>query len=602
MSTKGTRPLRPFVCLILALTLAMAATPGAAAPPGPGDAGTPSSAATEPSDPGYVVEILTLGDGRQVTRAKINGPAEPPPGYELERAAVAASVLNRPGALTLPVPAYNWVFGCSAVSAAMVAAYFDQRDYPNLYTGPTNGGVMPMNNNVWPTWTDGAGKSYPGNPLVASRNGLDGRSIRGSIDDYWVAYESTAPDPYITGGWAQHSWGDAVGDYMKTSQSAYDNIDGSTSFSWWTNGTPLTCEQMVTNGWAAGDGTYGRKLFYEARGYSVADCYSRLTDNMTAAGFSFANYKALIDAGQPVLLNLKGHTVVGIGYAEPSTVYLNDTWDHATHSMTWGGSYTDLALQAVSVVTLSPVTPSKPTITSLAPSFAAAGGPAFTLTVNGANFVSGSVVRWNGNGRATTVVSATKLTAAISAADIASPGTASITVANPAPGGGVSNAVSFRVGKASKVYLPMASKPKPPQGPEPGYWTSSSGQAEFYVTSDRLYVDRFAIWVDARPAGCGVYKITHLIKEPISGNAFAFGGPFYASGKFVSTTAADVIPGLKDFYIEGCGYLTGGPWPATRVNWKSAAAPSGELMDGAGLDMVTRLDAAPPGVDLLPVR
>ena len=105
-------------------------------------------------------------------------------------------------------------------------------------------------------------------------------------------------------------------------------------------------------GFANGDGTYGRKLFYEARGYSVTDCYNQQTDNITAGGFSFANYKAQIDAGYPVLLNLAGHSIVGVGYADPNTVYLNDTWDHATHQMTWGGSYSvpPMELQAVSVV------------------------------------------------------------------------------------------------------------------------------------------------------------------------------------------------------------------------------------------------------------
>ena len=87
--------------------------------------------------------------------------------------------------------------------------------------------------------------------------------------------------------------------------------------------------------------------------------------------------------------------------------------------------------------------PAAPTLTSLSPSSAAAGGPAFTLTVNGSNFVSGSVVRWNGANRTTTFVSATQLTAAIPAADIAAAGSASVTVQNP--GGAVSNALTFTI-------------------------------------------------------------------------------------------------------------------------------------------------------------
>ncbi len=87
-----------------------------------------------------------------------------------------------------------------------------------------------------------------------------------------------------------------------------------------------------------------------------------------------------------------------------------------------------------------------PTITGLNPSSATPGGLAFTLTVNGTGFVSSSVVQWNGSSRPTTPVSSTQLTAAITAADIATPGTANVTVLNPAPGGGASNTVSFAVG------------------------------------------------------------------------------------------------------------------------------------------------------------
>ena len=92
-----------------------------------------------------------------------------------------------------------------------------------------------------------------------------------------------------------------------------------------------------------------------------------------------------------------------------------------------------------------------PTITSLAPSSATAGGVAFNVTINGTGFVSGSVVNWNGAARATTYVNATQLTAAIAAADIASAGTAQVTVFNPAPGGGTSTASAFTINAPNPV-------------------------------------------------------------------------------------------------------------------------------------------------------
>ncbi len=84
-----------------------------------------------------------------------------------------------------------------------------------------------------------------------------------------------------------------------------------------------------------------------------------------------------------------------------------------------------------------------PAITSLSPSSVAAQGPAFTLTVNGVNFVSGATVNWNGNALTTTFVSSTQLQATVPASDIANPGTASITVTNP--GGMTTSGVTFHI-------------------------------------------------------------------------------------------------------------------------------------------------------------
>jgi outer membrane protein assembly factor BamB len=54
------------------------------------------------------------------------------------------------------------------------------------------------------------------------------------------------------------------------------------------------------------------------------------------------------------------------------------------------------------------------------------------MTVLGSGFAQGSTVQWNGAARSTTYVSATELLAQINAADIATSGSASITVTNPA--------------------------------------------------------------------------------------------------------------------------------------------------------------------------
>lgn len=305
-------------------------------------------------NPYFSTQATLYSDNSVLERAEINGPPKPPYGYHIRATAELPAPMPAAGVNTLAVPAFEWVFGCSAVSGSMIAGYYDRNGYPNIYTGPTGGGVIPLTEDPsWGTWTDKTGDTYPNNPLIASHLGLDGRTTRGSIDDYWITYLSSLRDPYITGSWTQHAWGDAVGDYMKTSQYAYKNVDGSTSFYYIDAATPLTCAAMETYNEARLDGTYGRKLFYEARGYSVTDCYTQMTDNVHAGGFSFAQFKAEIDAGRPVLLNLEGHSVVGVGYVDSNTVYIHDTWDQSDHTMTWGGSYSGMALWGVSIVNLA---------------------------------------------------------------------------------------------------------------------------------------------------------------------------------------------------------------------------------------------------------
>ncbi len=86
-----------------------------------------------------------------------------------------------------------------------------------------------------------------------------------------------------------------------------------------------------------------------------------------------------------------------------------------------------------------------PSITSVSPAGAYAGFGGFPLTVNGTGFISSSKIQWSGSNRETTFVSSTQVTTVIPGADIAAPGPVMVTVANPAPGGGVSNALTFKV-------------------------------------------------------------------------------------------------------------------------------------------------------------
>lgn len=154
-------------------------------------------------------------------------------------------------------------------------------------------------------------------------------------------------------------------------------------------------------------------------------------------------------------------TLNGSGFVPLSSV----RWNGAARSSTFVNDSqltanipaSDLVLAGIATVTVVNPSPGggtsnslnlainnpSPMLNSINPNSATAGGSAFNLTVNGANFVNGSVVQWNGNQRTTSFINAMQLTAAISDSDIAAAGSVNITVKNPAPGGGVSSAQTF---------------------------------------------------------------------------------------------------------------------------------------------------------------
>jgi sugar lactone lactonase YvrE len=63
-----------------------------------------------------------------------------------------------------------------------------------------------------------------------------------------------------------------------------------------------------------------------------------------------------INAGRPVMIQVSGHSMVGVGYDDDTqTMYLHDTWDYQVHSMTWGGEYAGMQHVAMSVFELEPL-------------------------------------------------------------------------------------------------------------------------------------------------------------------------------------------------------------------------------------------------------
>lgn len=251
------------------------------------------------------------------------------------------------------VPAFSWSYGCAPTSAAMLFGYYDRTGYDNMYVGPANDGLCPLDNSIW---GEGIGGSMGGCPLSATHMGLDGRTTRGHVDNYWVSYGSQAKDPYITYQWTEHAHSDCTGDFMGTSQYEFGNIDGATYFYYRLDGDPLY-DHIPDDG--ERDGCHGLRLFAESRGYAVLDNFTQLIKGEgtnPTKGFTFEDFQNEIDCGRPVLIHLENHTMLGYGYASgSSTLYIHDTWDHEVHTMTWGGTYDGAEHWGVTVIRLSGV-------------------------------------------------------------------------------------------------------------------------------------------------------------------------------------------------------------------------------------------------------
>ena len=163
-----------------------------------------------------------------------------------------------------------------------------------------------------------------------------------------------------------------------------------------------------------------------------------------------------------------------------------------------------------------------PMISVLFPSCAPAGEPV-QLGVVGNNFLSSSVVRWNGSDRPTTMDAINGLVAQISASDVATAGTAEVTVFNPGSGGGTSNSSTF---------------------------TTMTGSA----SPQSIAVDpagKFAYVADAGcNGGAGGYVSMYTI-DPTTGALASTGPPVPTNDGFTDSVTVD--PSGKFVYVTSSG-------------------------------------------------
>ncbi len=267
-----------------------------------------------------------------------------------------------------------------------------------------------------------------------------------------------------------------------------------------------------------------------------------------------------------------------------------------------------------------------PVLTSLNPTSATEGGSAFSLTVNGSDFVPGSVVRWNGGDRATTYVSANQLQAAITAADIAAAGSASVTVFSPAPGGGTSAVQNFTIDPlgGGNNPVPVLNTLNPTSATEGGSAFSLTVNGSDFVADSIVRWngnDRTTTFVSANElqaaitaadiAAAGSASVTVFSPAPGGGTSAAEnftidainpggGGPFVASLSPESVTAGSgdltvTIVG-SGFDAQSVGNWNGNPRPTVFLsNQAIEVTLSAADLASADVGTVTVVDTAPQG-------
>jgi hypothetical protein len=156
-----------------------------------------------------------------------------------------------------------------------------------------------------------------------------------------------------------------------------------------------------------------------------------------------------------------------------------------------------------------------PTVSSLNPLTAATGTPNLVITVNGANFTTGSVVVWNNFILTTTPVSASQLTAAVPAQLLTVPGTVTVYVLNP--GGRQSNSLSFTVLGSTLTIPPDVALQASVNGPYTYTLQASGGTAPYTWSSTGslppgLTMSSSGV-ITGTPTAAGTYTFTARVTD-----------------------------------------------------------------------------------------
>jgi uncharacterized protein (TIGR03437 family) len=331
------------------------------------------------------------------------------------------------------------------------------------------------------------------------------------------------------------------------------------------------------------DNLYGSLMFWPNPYFSISALTptTATTPAGAAASYMISTLANAGYTGTSVRLSVTG-LPVGASYTQgavaPGSTFVLSV---STASSTPTGSYpltisaTDGSQSYFAYATLVVGPAAAPlSLSVLAPSSATAGGPAFTLTVNGSGFLSGSTVQWTGQPLTTTYVSANLLTAAVSSNLIAAQGTAAITVTNP--GGTVSNSISLLISAPTPTISSLNPNSATVGGPAfllavsgSGFLTGSvvqwngSALSSNYVSGTQLT----ALVPGGLIASQGMVSVTALNPGGVASPAATFTlNPPIPTISSLSPNSAPAGSSAFTLTVNGAGYLSG-----SVVQWNGTA-------------------------------
>ncbi|MBS1370277.1 MAG: fibronectin type III domain-containing protein [Lentisphaeria bacterium] len=267
------------------------------------------------------------------------------------------------------VPEAEYMYGCTPTAFGMILGYYDLygyggEDYSALIEGSidvnsrgSDGNIYNMNEfNVLGSFI--ASHEYV--ERFYSKNGWDETTPEQELQYSFVNGGSGAVSQIDISVW------NCLADYLGTSQYWRGNENLSTSYHYMTLGRILDYNSTVTIqgggytrtiDWRYTNMLYGLNLYIESCGYSLNPRETGTFRVDTYGGsFTFEDYMREIDAGRPVLISIKGHSMTGYGYNKATREIVFDDTYRSGQRMTWGGSYyysgEQRVLQSITVLSL----------------------------------------------------------------------------------------------------------------------------------------------------------------------------------------------------------------------------------------------------------